>query len=51
MMLVAGIALGLSELIIGKWLAICVVTGLYVGIGMIALGSLFIVRKEFAKSY
>jgi len=47
MMLVAGIALGVSELIIGQWTAICVVTGLYVGIGLIALGSLYLVRKEF----
>ena len=47
MMLAAGIALGLSELIIGKWLSICVVTGLYCVIGTIALGYLLIIRKEF----
>jgi hypothetical protein len=47
MMLLAGIALGLSELIIGQWTAICVVTVLYVGIGVLALGSLFIIRKDF----
>jgi hypothetical protein len=47
MMLLAGIALGLSELIIGQWTAICVVTGLYTGIGLIALGSLFFIRKDF----
>ena len=50
MMLAAGIALGLSELIIGKWLSVCVVTGLYCIIGVIALGYLFIVRKEFTIS-
>jgi hypothetical protein len=49
-MLAAGIALGLSELIIGKWHSICVVTGLYSVIGLIALGCLFIVRREFAIS-
>jgi hypothetical protein len=50
MMLLAGIALGLTELIIGKWTAICVVTGLYTGIAVIALGSLLLVRKEFSPS-
>jgi hypothetical protein len=49
MMLTAGIALGLSELLIGKWLSICVVTGLYGIIGVIALGCLFLVRKGFAE--
>jgi hypothetical protein len=49
-MLAAGIALGLSELIIGKWHSICVVTGLYSVIGLIALGCLFIVRREFTIS-
>jgi hypothetical protein len=49
-MLFAGIALGLSELIIGQWTMICVVTVLYNGIGLVALGSLFLVRKEFAPS-
>lgn len=48
MMLFAGIALGVSELIIGQWTAICVVTILYAGIGLIALGSLFLVRKDFS---
>ena len=47
MMLVAGIVLGLSELLIGQWPEICLVTILYNIIGLIALGSLFIVRKEF----
>ena len=47
MMLAAGIALGLSELLIGQWLSICVVTGLYGIIGVIALSCLFIVKKEF----
>jgi hypothetical protein len=49
-MFAAGLALGLSELIVGQWTAICVVTVLYIGIGVIALGSLFLVRKEFAPS-
>lgn len=49
-MLAAGIALGLSELLVGKWTAICIVTGLYAGIGVIALGSLCLVRKKFAPS-
>ncbi len=47
MILAAGIALGLSELLIGKWLSICVVTGLYCIIGVIALSCLFVVKKEF----
>jgi hypothetical protein len=47
MMLVAGIALGLSELFIGKWTAVCIVTILYSIIGVIALSCLFIVKKEF----
>jgi hypothetical protein len=50
MMLVAGLALGLSELIVGQWSAICVVTGLYTGIGVIALGGLYLVRNEFTPS-
>jgi hypothetical protein len=50
LMLVAGLALGLSELLIGQWTAICVVTGLYAGIGVIALGSLYLVRNEFTPS-
>ena len=49
MMLAAGIALGLSELIIGKWLSVCLVTWLYCLIGLIALGSLLIIRKEFTR--
>ena len=48
MMLVAGIALGLSELFIGKWTAVCIVTILYSIIGVIALSSLFILKKEFS---
>ena len=51
MMLAAGISLGLSELIIGKWLSICVVTGLYCVIGAIALGYLLIIRKEFSNAH
>ena len=47
MMLVAGIALGLSELFIGKWTAVCMVTFLYSIIGVIALSCLFFVKKEF----
>ena len=47
MMLVAGIALGLSELFIGKWTAVCLVTILYSIIGVIALSCLFIMKKEF----
>ena len=50
MMLAAGIALGLSELIIGKWLSVCVVTWLYCVIGAIALGYLLIIRKEFTRA-
>jgi uncharacterized membrane protein HdeD (DUF308 family) len=45
MMLVAGIALGLSELFIGKWTAICLVTILYSLIGVISLICLFNVKK------
>jgi len=47
MMLVAGIALSLSELYIGKWPTVCIVTILYSIIGVIALSCLFIVKKEF----
>ncbi len=47
MMLVAGIALGLSELYIGKWPTVCIVTIMYSIIGVIALSCLFIVKKEF----
>ncbi len=47
MMLVAGIALGLSELFIGEWTAVCLVTILYSVIGVIALSCLFVVKKEF----
>ena len=47
MMLVAGFALGLSELLIGKWPTVCVVTIAYIIIGVIALGCLLIVKKEF----
>ena len=50
MMLAAGIALGLSEIMIGKWLSVCVVTGLYCVIGAIALGYLLIIRKEFTRA-
>ena len=47
MMLAAGIALGLSELLIGKWPTVCAVTILYITIGVIALIGLFIVKEEF----
>jgi hypothetical protein len=47
MMLMAGIALGLSELLIGKWPTVCVVTILYSLIGVVALIYLFIVKKEY----
>ena len=48
MMLVAGIALGLSELFIGNWPTVCIVTIVYSIIGVIALSCLFIVKKEFS---
>ena len=47
MMLVAGIALGLSELFIGKWPTVCIVTFAYCIFGVIALSCLLIVKKEF----
>ena len=47
MMLIAGIALGLSELFIGKWPTVCLVTIVYTIIGVIALSCLLIVKKEF----
>ena len=50
MMLAAGIALGLSELLIGKWTSVCLVTVLYCIIGVIALICLLIVKKEFNKT-
>jgi hypothetical protein len=50
MMLVAGIALGLSELFIGNWPTVCIVTIVYSIIGVIALGCLLIVKKEFNKT-
>jgi hypothetical protein len=46
MMLVAGIALGLSELFIGKWSTVCIVTIVYSIIGVIALSCLFVVKKS-----
>ncbi len=46
MMLVAGITLGLSELFIGRWPTVCIVTILYSIIGVIALSCLFIVKKK-----
>ncbi|RLC28927.1 hypothetical protein DRH13_06435 [Candidatus Woesebacteria bacterium] len=46
MVLSAGIALGLSEIIIGKWLSVCVVTYLYCISGVIALSCLFTMKKE-----
>ena len=47
MMLVAGLALGLSELFIGKWPTVCVVTIAYIIIGVIALSCLSFVKKDF----
>ena len=47
MMLAAGIALGLSELLIGKWTSVCLVTVLYCIIGVIALSCLLISKKEY----
>jgi hypothetical protein len=47
MMLVAGIAIGLSELFIGKWSTVCMVTFVYSIIGVIALSSLLIVKKVY----
>jgi len=49
MILAAGIALGLSEILIGKWPTVCMVTIVYCIIGVIALGCLFLVRKGFAR--
>jgi hypothetical protein len=46
-LLTAGIALGFSELMIGKWQSICVVTGLYMLIGVVSLVSLYLSRKQF----
>ena len=46
-MLTAGIALGLSELFIGKWPTVCLVTFVYSIIGVITLSCLFLVKKEF----
>ena len=47
LMLIAGIAIGLSELLIGKWPTVCMVTFVYSIIGVIALSCLLIVKKEF----
>ena len=47
MMLVAGVAIGLSELFIGKWPTVCMVTYVYSIIGVITLSCLFIVKKEY----
>jgi hypothetical protein len=47
LMLVAGIAIGLSELFIGKWPTVCMVTFVYSIIGVITLGCLFKVKNEF----
>ena len=47
MMLVAGIAIGLSELSIGEWPTVCMVTIVYSIIGVIALSCLFFVKKDF----
>jgi len=49
-MLGAGIVLGLSELFIGKWLSMCVVTSLYCVNGEIALSCMFIAGIESSKS-
>ncbi|MFC2001582.1 hypothetical protein ACFLUZ_03640 [Chloroflexota bacterium] len=50
MMLVAGLAIGLSELFIAKWPEVCMVTIAYIIIGVIALGCLLIGKKEFYKT-
>jgi hypothetical protein len=50
MMLVAGISLGLSELFIGKWPTVCIVTILYTLFGVIALSCLFIVKNTRARA-
>lgn len=47
MMLVAGIAIGLSELLIGKWSVVCMVTLVYCIIGVITLICLLIAGKEY----
>ena len=47
MMLVAGIAIGLSELLIGKWPGVCMVTLVYCIIGVITLICLLIAGKEY----
>ena len=47
MMLVAGIAIGLSEIFIGEWPTVCMVTIVYSIIGVIALSCLFIVKKDY----
>jgi hypothetical protein len=47
MMLVAGIAIGLSELFIGKWPMVCMVTFVYCIIGVITLSCLLSVKKDF----
>jgi uncharacterized membrane protein len=49
-LLAAGIALGLSEMTIGRWPSVCVVTILYTTVGVIALICLFIVKKGFVES-
>lgn len=49
-LLAAGIALGLSEITIGRWPTVCVVTILYVTVGAIALICLFILKQGFAES-
>jgi hypothetical protein len=51
MMLVAGITLGLSEIFVGKWTSICVVTYLYSFIGVIALVCLFVFKKTIRYAY
>ena len=47
MMLVAGISIGLSELFIGRWTTVCIVTFVYSIIGVITLSCLLIMKEEF----
>jgi hypothetical protein len=49
-LLAAGIALGLSEIAVGRWPSVCVVTILYVTVGAIALICLFLVKQGIDES-
>ncbi|MFC2031204.1 hypothetical protein ACFLWA_10795 [Chloroflexota bacterium] len=46
-MLVAGIAIGLSELFVGEWPTVCMVTYEYSIIGVITLCCLLLAKKDF----